>query len=285
MSVIDKARLFIVISLIMLILPGICFSETDIYENDNVAARATTITTDGIWQHHTIYPADDDDWVKFDAEAGVGYIIETAALIDGCDTFIFLYDADAVTKIAQDDESGHEINASLIEFNCQKSGTYYVYIRDFWDKTGTGSYSISVRESDSGILGDAYEPDNEYPQAHHIEVDALQQHTILISDRDWYYFDAWEGSQYTIVTTDSNGEYCTYTHLYLYKSDGTTPVDDGTSPLTWMCTRANRYYVEVVGDGTTPNIYSIVVARNPASGKEERGGTSADACFLSTLPE
>ena len=285
MSAIFKTRILIIAAVFILTIPGTVFSEQDIYENDDVTARATAITTDGTWQHHSIDPADDDDWVKFDAEVDVVYIIETAGLTDGCDTYIFLYDTDRVTRIDQDDESGSEVDASLIEFRCRKSGTYYVYIRDFWDKSGTGSYSISVRESGSGILGDAYEPDNDYEHAQQVEVDTVQRHTMEIGDRDWYYFDAWEGNEYAIVTTDSNGERCKYTHLYLYEFDGVTLVDNGpgTSPLVWTSTKSNRYYVEVVGDDTTTDIYFLTVAKNPSSGKEEPGRTSAGGCFIRSL--
>ncbi len=118
----------------------------DSYEPDDTYSEASTISTNGSAQSHTIDPAGDLDWVKFYATSGNVYTIETSNLGDGCDTYIYLYSTDGTTEIAHNDDGGSGI-ASKIEWSCTSSGTYYVKIRHYNSSSGTGSYDISVSES------------------------------------------------------------------------------------------------------------------------------------------
>ena len=133
-------------------------AAADAYEPDNSPATATTISTDGIAQSHTIDLAGDVDYVKFSATSGTEYTIETT--LGTCtDTYIYLYDADGTTIIDYDDDSGVGY-ASRITWTCVSSGIYYVKIRHYYDDE-TGSYDISVfaasstTQNDMGTSGDA----------------------------------------------------------------------------------------------------------------------------------
>ena len=131
-------------------------------EGDNSYQTAKLIATDGTLQTHAIYPAGDEDWVKFYAEAGNIYQIATSNLIDdpsnqqyeyGMDTYIELYNMDGRTLIVYNDDN--EKLDSKISWHCSTTGTYYVRIMhythidyDFYNPdTGTGSYDISITKS------------------------------------------------------------------------------------------------------------------------------------------
>ena len=116
----------------------------DSYEPDNTYSQATTISTNGTIQSHSINPAGDVDWVKFSATSGKDYTIETS----GCDTYIYLYSTNGTTVLAQDDDGG-EGAASMIDWNCSSSGTYYVKVRHYYGSE-TESYNISVTETELG---------------------------------------------------------------------------------------------------------------------------------------
>ncbi len=71
----------------------------DPFEVDNILSLAKLITTDGVAQHHTLYPFGDEDWVAFQAVRGQNYRLETAP-DDGpdLDTYLELYGPDGTPR-------------------------------------------------------------------------------------------------------------------------------------------------------------------------------------------
>jgi hypothetical protein len=64
----------------------------DDYEDDNVCARARTISTDGLAQTHNFNVPNDQDWVKFTATSDKTFIIETSNPGPRCNPVLFVYD-------------------------------------------------------------------------------------------------------------------------------------------------------------------------------------------------
>jgi len=121
--------------------------QGDAYEDDGSSARARAISIDGPPQDHNFCPARDEDWVVFDATAGLTYTIQTTDLGSECDTTLTLYDADGTTQLAFNDDYAAGL-ASRIDYTFPVSGSYYVKAQHFSaDRYGLGTeYRLSVQE-------------------------------------------------------------------------------------------------------------------------------------------
>jgi hypothetical protein len=120
----------------------------DAYEPDDTMPMAHSIELEEA-QEHNIHVAGDHDWLTFQTEEDVTYVVETYRLEDEIDTFLFLYDADG-QELARDDDGADEPRASLIRWTAQVSGTVYVMVRDYKDDRGGPGmgYYVSVYRGD-----------------------------------------------------------------------------------------------------------------------------------------
>lgn len=112
--------------------PGQC---ADAYETDGVPAEAKDILI-GTTQRHSICPATDADWVRFYARAGKVYTIRTANLGPGLDTYMYLFDSNGSTMIAQNDDGGDGV-ASRIDFYPLRDDFYFAQIKNAGDIGGS----------------------------------------------------------------------------------------------------------------------------------------------------
>ena len=78
----------------------------------------------------------DQDWIKFDAQEGITYTLQTSNLGPQSDTYIYLYDQDGTTLLASNDDYGGSL-ASRIDWTAPASGIYYVQIRH-WNPNASG---------------------------------------------------------------------------------------------------------------------------------------------------
>lgn len=117
----------------------------DAFEPNGSAATARSILTNGAPQTHNITPAGDQDWVRFDVEAGVPYVIQTLNLAGDADTSLFLYDKDGSTLLVRNDDYGAGVR-SLITYVFPTSGTYYARVQHYRsNRSGRGTrYDLSV---------------------------------------------------------------------------------------------------------------------------------------------
>lgn len=132
------------------VVPGLAFaapSGPDVYEPDDSPAAAQVITVDGVKQEHSLYPAYDHDWQKFDAVAGHRYLIQTGPgspePTQNQDFYLRLYAADGVTQLAADDDGG-PYNYSVIHYTAAVSGTLYIENHSYAYDADTGYYAIRV---------------------------------------------------------------------------------------------------------------------------------------------
>ncbi len=110
-------------------------SGSDAYEPDVPCAQARPILTDGTIQPHTFHQAADVDWVRFDADAGATYVIQTANTQARADTVLTLYDACPNPPLQADD-------------NAFGSGAQII-----WQATQSGRFFISVEQHAPSIFG------------------------------------------------------------------------------------------------------------------------------------
>lgn len=91
--------------------------------------------------------ANDNDWYRFTAQAGLTYTIRTLELDSQADTVVALYAPDCATRLAENDDSGAPGDrGSLIEWTAPAAGVYNIMVRGYdWRLYGeeTG-YSLMV---------------------------------------------------------------------------------------------------------------------------------------------
>lgn len=237
-------------------------------EPDDTPAQAQLVETDGRRYDRRLESFGDRDWIKFNATAGIAYVIQTSDLGDlssslggpasappstkndvhaeFADTVIDLYDTDATTVLRSDDDSGEGL-ASRITWQCPANGMYYVQVRGYADAR-TGIYKIGVTAQDFG------EPDNTYQQARLVRTDGTlyPRRLEVAGDQDWIKFVVTAGTRAVIETSnlgdlvgnrlpDSGvaikgdvGAAAVDTVLHLYGTNGTTELamnDDGGQGL------------------------------------------------------
>ncbi|MFC1723436.1 S8 family serine peptidase, partial [Nanoarchaeota archaeon] len=120
-------------------------STGDQYEQDNTEPQANWITPDGTLQTHTFYPANDNDWIKFNATAGDTYIMQTFNITstDITDTIIDLYTNESVFLGESDDIKLGVTRTSRLGWRCLETATYYVKVSE-WGGEENGTYQFSI---------------------------------------------------------------------------------------------------------------------------------------------
>jgi hypothetical protein len=130
-------------------------------------ASVTVITiyarliTPGATQAHTINPAKDVDWFRFEAEPGASYTVETFNLTGGVDTVMWIY-GDGDENVDADGNGNKTDDVYSLDFNDDFSGlesridwtapsfftgtkTYYIRINDSSDSTGSSGAGYGIR--------------------------------------------------------------------------------------------------------------------------------------------
>ena len=122
----------------------VCGFSTDPWEPDSTLALATPISTTGEPQRHSFSRVSDQDYLKFQAAAGVTYIIRTDSLGYGVDTQIEI-DSASGTALVSDDNSGGG-NASMLVWTAPVTGAFFVRVRS---TTGgfPGKYVVSIKSN------------------------------------------------------------------------------------------------------------------------------------------
>jgi len=238
----------------------------DAYESDDTPGTAKWITVDGGAQARGFHDNGDLDYIKFNATAGETYTIYTYNLGDS-DTILTLYDTDGTTYIDSDDDGGIESLASLIEWTCPSSGTYYIRVEEFYSDYGsTYTYNIEVTTGTGGGGGDSYENDDTFSQANPIVPNGpAQSHNFANSGDfvDFVSFNAKAGVTYEIYTFDLGPDCDTY--LFLAYINGLTNIAASNnnsglgldSKITWQCKKSGLYYIVVINNSfiNTPDTY------------------------------
>jgi hypothetical protein len=133
----------------------------DAYEADNDSSNAKTITGNGAAQTHNFHAVGDVDWIKFTTSGGSVYTMTTSNLDTGNDTTLALYDTDATTMLASNDDCPGQGNASCINnWTAPLTGTYFITVSNAsnaGDCTGYG-YNLAVTSNVSQKIGAVYLP-------------------------------------------------------------------------------------------------------------------------------
>ena len=221
----------------------------DGFEQDDRPAIAQQIGVDSPAQTRNSCPAGDVDWVKFDAQAGNTYLIETLNLAQDADTEICLYRPNE-THIACNDDLSDNNHASRLLWEATENGTYLIRLKDHNVEVegGTTQYDLQVRTQPCD--SDQFEPDDSREQATVIGTDGTaQNHNICqAGDEDWVTFTA-ETGIYTIQTMLNGTDADTVIELYNQQGALRESNDDygpGTaSQIVYEVTNPGTYYVRI----------------------------------------
>jgi hypothetical protein len=115
----------------------------DTYEPDNAAPEAHVYATFGVTQTHTFHQAGDQDWLKFDVQAGALYAIRTQHIVTWTapvDTILWLFADEGRTPLAYNDNFVENPPFPLFDTVLDDSGL-------FWRPTADGVMYVSVENN------------------------------------------------------------------------------------------------------------------------------------------
>jgi parallel beta-helix repeat protein len=219
----------------------------DAYEQDDVCAQASLLTTDGTVQQHTFHDSADEDWAHFTVTSGITYVLQAASTSPGADLVLELYDACGGNLEGTDDAFGND--ARLI-FTAPSDGEYYVRTLNHEPTVyGPGvTYELSVRlqSSDGVVLIVAGHDDNYRLQDNILHCANTAFRTFLrggLTRANLRYLSDVDDD----ARTDADG-------------DGVSDVDDDSAPAnvqaaitTWAASLADAdtpFYLYLVDHGT-----------------------------------
>lgn len=209
----------------------------DSFEDNNSLSLAKEIRPD-VPQTHAICPAGDEDFMFFGGVAGKVHTIDVAAMSEGLDLSLSLYDA-AGNLLAFNDDFPRDNNAGDIKPRIQSwrvpaNGTYYIKVRDNAGRGGTNlTYTVELQSESYGptptlvaeLCSDLFEPDGVPEEASLLVVREVQpDHKFCPSgDADWVRFFAKAGQPYTLRVT--SGVPGSDPVMILVDRDGATIID------------------------------------------------------------
>lgn len=126
----------------------ICLASADAYENDETYNSASLIALQET-QVHNIDHLGDNDWIKFEAESGVAYTLQTSSLGTSADTYMYLYDTNGTTLLTSNDDYNGTL-ASYIEWTASTSGTYYILIKHWNPNVGGCNTNYTLKFAELG---------------------------------------------------------------------------------------------------------------------------------------
>ncbi|MCA9425405.1 MAG: matrixin family metalloprotease [Candidatus Omnitrophica bacterium] len=130
----------------------------DFFEPNDNAGAATDLAVDGPRMIHQFYREGDEDWVRFEAQAGHAYRLTTDNLSVFADPLMDLFGADGETLIASDDDIDANFGnlAPRIEFTADTTGPHFVRLADVDDFFGFGtSFEFYIQDLGQTDMFDA----------------------------------------------------------------------------------------------------------------------------------
>jgi hypothetical protein len=115
----------------------------DVYEPDGSRESASFMDSLGKAQPHNL-TLGDTDWVKFTADSGIIYLLQTSGAA-ATNAYLF-YGNDASYSYLF---SSSTTTSSFLQWRCVKSGVWYVRISSNASTTDGGTYSLTISKSDS----------------------------------------------------------------------------------------------------------------------------------------
>ncbi len=217
--------------------------DEDPFEPDDGPESAHPVVVDGESETHVFCRS--DDWITFDAHAGVDYAISAGAR-GVSDPALELFDANGASLGSND--NGPDGLSALLRWQADRTGPMRVRVFPAdGDYGGDREYTVRVHtgcETDFDCLGgqacvaracvepqcrlDAFEPDDDAGAARLVDLGKNVEHTFCDDAADWFAVDLVAGRAYDAETYNLSGG--TDTVIDVYTPDGGQMIasdDDG----------------------------------------------------------
>jgi len=223
--------------------------SADPHEPDNDRANAHSMIIDSVPEQHNFCPSTDNDWLKFTAQAGQTYTIETTGIGRLSDTQICLRD-NLGNQIACDDDSGVQ-NGSKITWQANAPGEYYVQVNQPVQNTAGPDTLYEVSISSGQCRLDLYEPDDTSQQARVMNLGSAMLHNFCpVADKDWVKVTIPSAGRYTFQTQLQSAGSDTILNLYEENGQSLLASNDDfsaglASQISYNFTTPGTYYLEI----------------------------------------
>ena len=211
--------------------------------------------------------AGDQDWFRFNADAGETYrfeILDSDVFPDLTSTELTLYGTDGRTQLVQDGLS----NPSIL-WTAPGNGTYYLSVASYFSNS-VGNYVLAATQ----VVDDF--GDN-FLTASALGLPASISGSIEVpGDQDWFSFNASAGTAYRLAIPSSDID----AELALYGTNGFTELEreDFDPVIFWVAPSSGTYYLSVEPRFTTDaGDYELSVTAHV----DVHGDNFADATLLS----
>jgi hypothetical protein len=115
-----------------------CLATSDPYESNDSWQDAQQLAFNSA-QTHNLHRLGDEDWLSVVVEEGETYFIRTTNLGSNADTYLYLYDSDGTTVLAENDDYNNSL-ASLIEWTAPATGQYFIKVKH-WNPNIAGCHT------------------------------------------------------------------------------------------------------------------------------------------------
>lgn len=129
------------LSLLLLVIPGISQEPVDDHGDDPDALVATFITADNFQLDGEIEVAGDRDCFTFEADSDNTYSLQITQATGELDPLLVLFDRNGLTLLALDDD-GDGNSLAVLEFDPLIDGFYFICVRNTSSTSGTGGYTF-----------------------------------------------------------------------------------------------------------------------------------------------
>ena len=189
-------------------------------EPNDTCAEANALTA-GDPMSGSIY-AGDQDWFAVEVQAGDCWIFETHPGDAYGDTKLYIYADDCVTELAYDDDGG-EGYYSMVQYDFDDAGTYYVVVTGYSGSTVIDEYILTMEGCPEPMENDTCEGAYD-----------LQEMGLLEFDVDLcLYVNDYSPGTYGASCTgwSANGSDAVY-KIYLNQGDNFSACEDGSCDLS-----------------------------------------------------
>lgn len=235
----------------------------DDFEDDDQCKDANSIEVDEATQEHNLSTDANDatgvdyDWLQFEAESGIEYIVDAMAI-----------GADAKLQVGLYSECGGPLSLGRdanLHFTAPRAGTYYLKVSHREQVYGPNTtYSISIRSQ--AACASASEPNNRctFPSDFSLS-DGVQQHSFCEEgDVDWIRFEVEAGGKYRVSSEGIGAN--AQVELGIYESCNEQIF--GTQEFEFTAPRSGHMYLSaqssepaLFGTGTEYNINIDILER------------------------